>query len=135
MFRRKGHKEVSGVRQWSLIVLTLSILFSSCTTKRSIKTLLEIPVSTAQPIKDLKNKGLRNLLDYCSVDEELSFLITSSGEDPSSDNLVPYSMRSGANSYIAKHVQVKINPNYYTPHISGEIPTYILLQKLVLYNL
>lgn len=136
MFRRKANKETSFTRQWSLIALSLLILFSSCTTKRGIKTLLDIPVSTTQPIKDSKNNALRNLLSYCSDFEELKILTTSSGGNLLSDNLMPYGIRSEAYSFIVKHLftEVKTIPNYYTPNIFGEVPKYILLQKLVLYN-
>lgn len=136
MSQKKVNKEILIIRQWSIIALSLLVLFSSCTTKRGIKTLLEIPVSTTQPIKDSKNNGLRSLHSYCSSFEELQIPTASSGGTLSPDNLVPHGIRSEAYSSIVKYLfaEAKTKPNYYTPNIFGEVPKYILLQKLVLYN-
>src|SRR5690554_5224973 len=71
MIQKKKNNERFNTRQFFTVVFTLFLLLSSCSTKRGIKTLLDIPISTAETAKHKNNYKLAKQSNNCLSCEDL----------------------------------------------------------------
>lgn len=124
------------LRQWFAIGLTLLLLLSSCTTKRGIKTLLNLPVNTTQAINNLENTPLATFKNNCLGCEDLKIVTVEPSDISQLKNLSPLAIQAIIYSLYSPVLTVKevTEPIHYTPNISGEVPRYLLFKKLILYN-
>lgn len=123
-------------RQLFTVVFTLFLLLSSCSTKRGIKTLLDIPVSTTKTVHDTENNKLASLSNNCLSCDDLQVLTVDSSDTSLLKNLSPATLLTAVytgflfNTFIEEPTEHSYSP----PSILGEVPIYILFKKLILHN-
>lgn len=124
------------IRQLFTVVFTLFLLLSSCSTKRGIKTLLDIPVSTTKTVHHTENNKLASLSNNCLSCDELQVLTVDFSDTSLLKNLS--SANTNATAYTGflniTFIEEPTEYSYSPPSILGEVPIYILFKKLILHN-
>lgn len=136
MVQEKKNKGKFNTRQLFTVVLTLFLLLSSCSTKRGIKTLLDIPVSTTKAVHHTENDKLANLSNNCLSCDDLQVLTVDSSDTSLLKNLSPATLLTAVYTgfLYSTFIEEPTEYSYSPPNILGEVPIYILFKKLILHN-
>src|SRR5690625_2406115 len=89
MIQKKKNNGRFHARQLFAVAFTIFLLFSSCSTKRGIKTLLDIPVSTTKTLHHTENNNLANLSNNCLSCKDLQVLTVESSDTSLLNDLTP----------------------------------------------
>lgn len=136
MIQKKKNIGRFNARQLFTVVFTVFLLFSSCSTKRGIKTLLDIPVSTTKTVHHTENNKLGSLTSNCLSCEDLQVLTVDSIDISSLKNLSAAILITNVFwSFSLDSLQEEVTEYAYSPPNSlGDVPIYLLFKKLILYN-
>lgn len=123
-------------RQLFTVVFTLFLLFSSCSTKRGVKALLNIPVSTTKTLDHTENNKIASLSNNCLSCDDLQVLTVDSSDTSLFKNLSPADINATAYTSFLNitFIEEPTEYSYSPPSILGEVPIYILFKKLILHN-
>lgn len=136
MTKKKVDKRVFQTRQLFAVVASIFLLFSSCTTKRGVRTLLDLPVSTTKTIFHLENDKLVSNNSNCLSCKDLQVLTVDNTDTSLLNILSPATLQDKVYlSFLMQNFQEE--PTKYTygpPKIKGGVPIYILFKRLILYN-
>ena len=136
MIQKKANKRVFYARQLFAVLFSIFLLFSSCSTKRGIRTLLDLPVSTTKTVFHLENDKLVSNNNNCLSCKDLQVLTVDNSDTSLSNILSPAILLDKVYlSFLIQNFKEEPTAYYYgPPKIIGDVPIYILFKKLILYN-
>ena len=136
MVQKKLNIEKFNARKLFSVVFAIFLLFSSCSTKRGIKTLLDIPVSTTKTVHDTENNKLASLSNNCLSCDDLQVLTVDSSDTSLLKNLSPATIQNAVYTgfLYSAFFEKPTEHTYSPPSILREVPIYILFKKLILHN-
>lgn len=136
MIQKKQNIRKVKTKQLFAVVFTLFLLLSSCSTKRGIKTLLNIPVSSTKVIDYKENNKLTSLSNNCLSCEDLQVLTVDFSDSSLLKSLYSAILQSAVYTGFLYNdfVDEPVRHTYSPPNILGEVPFYILFKKLILHS-
>jgi len=132
---KNKERNKSFYRQLFTIALIFYVLLSSCSTKRGIKSLLNIPINTTKTVQLANSGEIASLKKDCLSCKDLHVTVAD----------IDYSIQKNLNSVAifvtvyqlflhtidVKETNIPIPPS---PKLHNAIPKYLLFQKLILHN-
>lgn len=118
------------------VLFATFLIFSSCSTKRGIKSFLDLPGSTTKTVLHLESDKLVSNNSNCLSCKDLQVLTVDNSDTSLLKILSPATLQDSVFlGFLAPNY--KDEPTEYTygpPAKAGDVPIYILFKKLILYN-
>lgn len=136
MMQKRVNNGRFNASQLFAVLFAIFLIFSSCSTKRGIKSLLDLPVSTTKTVLHLENDKLVSNNSNCLSCKDLQVLTVDNSDTSSLKILSPATLQD---SVFLSFLEPNLNDEsteytYGPPEIAGDVPIYILFKKLILYN-
>lgn len=136
MVQKKLNIEKFNARKLFSVVFAIFLLFSSCSTKRGIKSLLDIPISDTELALKVGGNKFASLSNNCLSCDDLQVLTIEIEDTSLFKNLSPATIQNAVYTgfLYSAFFEKPTEHTYSPPSILGEVPIYILFKKLILHN-
>ncbi|HLS11487.1 MAG TPA: hypothetical protein VK050_04955 [Flavobacteriaceae bacterium] len=136
MMQKRVNNGRFNASQLFAVLFAIFLIFSSCSTKRGLKSLLDLPVSTTKTVLHLENDKLVSNNSNCLSCKDLQVLTVDNSDTSLLKILSPATLQDSVFlSFLVPNFNDE--PTEYTygpPEKTGDVPIYILFKKLILYN-